>query len=234
MTYSFLLTNTGNVAIADVGVVEGTFTGSGTLSPVTCPAAAALLAPAAQATCTATYTLTQADVDAGTVSNTATATGTPQGSSGPIESAPDTATVTIDAAPGLSVDKSADPSTAHAAGEIVSYSFLVTNTGNVTMTDVTVDEAAFTGTGPMSIICPAGAASLAPAAQLTCTAAYTLTQADVDAGHGDEHGDSRRHRARLDHPDPAVRTVPTIVTIDAGAVPVTGQVRGAERLRRGG
>src|SRR6185436_10594056 len=86
-------------------------------------------------------------------------------------------------APALTVAKSATPTTFNAAGEQISYSFLVTNTGNVTLAPVSVAETAFTGTGPApTVVCPTGAASLAPAATVTCTATYTATQADVDAG----------------------------------------------------
>ena len=52
---------------------------------------------------------------------------------------------------------------------------MVTNTGNVTLTGVTVDDPKV-GT----VTCPA--TTLAPAESTTCTATYTLTQADVDAG----------------------------------------------------
>jgi hypothetical protein len=183
LTYSFLVTNTGNVPVDTVGVTEGTFTGSGTFSPVVCPSAAASLAPGAHTTCTASYSLTQADVDAGSVSNTATADGTPRGSATAVTSAPDTATVTIPAAPSLSVVKSASPTTAHAAGQTVSYTFVVSNTGNVTIAGVTVDEVAFSGSGTTpAISCPGAAAALAPGADVTCAATYTLTQADVDTG----------------------------------------------------
>jgi uncharacterized repeat protein (TIGR01451 family) len=180
ITYSFLVTNTGNVTMSDVTVDEGAFTGTGTMSPVNCPAAAATMLPGAQVTCTATYTLTQADVDSGSVTNTATGTGTPP-SGPPIDSPPDTVDVTVPPAPALTVVKSADPASAGAVGEVITYSFLVTNTGNVTMDNIAVSEGAFTGTGTIS---PATCSSttLAPAATTTCTATYTLTQADVDAG----------------------------------------------------
>lgn len=79
VTYSFRITNTGNASLVDVRPVEGEFSGTGTLSAISCPAGAAELAPGAEVTCTATYTLTDADVAAGRVTNTATATGTPPG-----------------------------------------------------------------------------------------------------------------------------------------------------------
>ncbi len=182
ITYSFVVTNTGNVTLTDVTVDEGAFTGSGSLSPVTCPAGAASLAPGAQVTCTATYTVTQADVDAGSITNTATATGTPP-SGPPPTSPPSTVTIPAPQNPALTLAKSATPTTVAAAGDTVTYHFLVTNTGNVTLAPVTVTEGAFTGTGTLSpVTCPAGATSLAPGASVTCTATYTLTQADVDAG----------------------------------------------------
>nr|WP_244631695.1 hypothetical protein [Plantibacter sp. CFBP 8804] len=183
VTYSFLVTNTGNVTLTDVSIIEGEFTGTGELSDVVCPAAAGSLAPAATVTCEASYTVTQADVDAGSVTNSATATGTPPAGGTPPVSPPSETTVEFPAAPAITVAKSATPTTVANAGEDVTYSFLVTNTGNVTLTDVQVVEGDFTGTGELSqVVCPPAAGSLAPAAAVTCEATYTVTQADVDAG----------------------------------------------------
>ncbi|MEV7598822.1 hypothetical protein AB0O91_15705 [Kitasatospora sp. NPDC089797] len=180
--YSFLVTNTGNVTLTNVSVNETAFSGTGTPPAISCPAGAASLAPGASVTCTASYTVTQADIDAGTITNTATATGTPP-SGPPVTSPPSSATVTATPNPALTIVKSASPTTVTASGQTVDYSFLVTNTGNVTLTNVTVNETAFSGTGtPPAISCPAGAASLAPGASITCTASYAVTQADIDAG----------------------------------------------------
>ncbi|HWS49466.1 MAG TPA: hypothetical protein VN241_00520, partial [Microbacterium sp.] len=184
ITYSFLITNTGNVTLNDVVVTEGDFTGTGELSDVVCPPAAGTLAPDASVTCTATYTVTQADVDAGSISNSATATGTPPNPLTPPPVSPeDEVVIEIPPAPGITVEKSATPETIAAAGEEITYSFLVTNTGNVTLNDVVVTEGDFTGTGELSdVVCPPAAGTLAPDASVTCTATYTVTQADVDAG----------------------------------------------------
>jgi uncharacterized repeat protein (TIGR01451 family) len=183
VTYSFAVTNTGNTTLANVGITETTFTGTGTPPAIACPVGAASLAPGASVTCTATYQVTQADVDAGTVRNTATATGTPPGTTGPVTSTPSSAVVTIPAAPAITLVKTATPTTVNKAGDTVTYSFLVTNTGNVTLANAGVTETAFSGTGTAPVIsCPAGAGSLASGASVTCTATYRVTQADVDAG----------------------------------------------------
>ncbi|MEV7359175.1 LPXTG cell wall anchor domain-containing protein [Kitasatospora sp. NPDC091276] len=180
--YSFLVTNTGNVTLTDVTVNETAFSGTGTPPVITCPAGAASLAPGASVTCTAPYTVTQADINAGSITNTATATGTPP-TGPPVTSPPSSATVTATPAPALTIMKTASPTTVSTVGQVVNYSFLVTNTGNVTLTDVTVNETAFSGTGtPPVVTCPAGAASLAPGASVTCTASYAVTQADINAG----------------------------------------------------
>lgn len=124
--------------------------------------------------------LTQADVDAGGVVNTATASGTSPDATA-VTSAEATAVVTVAAAPSLAIAKIATPATVTAAGQTVTYSFVVTNTGNVTLHDVDVTEGAFSGTGAVSAIeCPV--APLAPGSALTCTATYSPTQADLDAG----------------------------------------------------
>ncbi len=94
-----------------------------------------------------------------------------------------TVTTTPDYAPGVSVVKSAalDDGVVFAEGSTLEYSFLVTNTGNTDLTAITIDEGDFTGTGELGeISCPT--TTLASGASTTCTADYTLTQADVDAG----------------------------------------------------
>ncbi len=159
------MTNTGNVTLDSVAIDDPT------TNPVTCPVTT--LAPGASTTCTATYTLTQADVDSGHIANTATVTGTdPNGTD---VTATDSTDTPIAAGPAISLDKQAGVPTGNAAGDTIAYTFLVTNTGNVTLTGVTVDDPLV---GPVS--CPV--ATLAPGASTTCTATYTLTQADVDAG----------------------------------------------------
>jgi uncharacterized repeat protein (TIGR01451 family) len=183
ITYSFLVTNTGNVTLKDVTVNEGNFSGAGELSDVTCPAEAARLAPAAAITCTATYTVVQADVDAGSITNTATATGVPPGTTPPPVSPPSGITVPTPNAPAMTVLKTVDTDKATTVGQVLTYSFFLTNTGNVTLTNVSAVEGEFSGTGDLSAVtCPAEAASLAPAMSVTCTATYTVTLADLNAG----------------------------------------------------
>jgi uncharacterized repeat protein (TIGR01451 family) len=179
--YSFLVTNTGNVSLHGIGITEGAFTGSGTLSPIACPGTPASLPPGASVTCTANYVVTQHDVDAGAVTNTAVAVALPP--TGPSATSGESSVqVTASAHPALTLSKSASPSFVIAAGQGVSYSFVVTNTGNVTLHDVGVSETVFSGTGPVpTVACPSGAASLAPAATVTCTASYTATQSDIDS-----------------------------------------------------
>ena len=95
---------------------------------MTCPATASL-APAASITCTATYTITQADLDAGSVTNIATATADGVGDLG----APTRATVDRRAGPALTLVKTATPTTYDAVGDVITYSYVVTNSGNVTL-----------------------------------------------------------------------------------------------------
>ena len=50
--------------------------------------------------------------------------------------------------PALSIVKTADPTTVTAAGDTVDYSFVVTNTGNVTVTGITVTDTFTAPAGP--------------------------------------------------------------------------------------
>ncbi|MEZ5191692.1 MAG: hypothetical protein R2734_03685 [Nocardioides sp.] len=91
--------------------------------------------------------------------------------------ATDSTSTPIPPDPSIALDKQAGTPTGNAAGDTIDYTFVVTNTGNVTLDPVTVDDPKV---GPVA--CPSG--PLAPGDSVTCgPATYTLTQADVDAGH---------------------------------------------------
>ncbi|MFA6575392.1 MAG: DUF11 domain-containing protein, partial [Nocardioides sp.] len=176
LTYAFVVTNVGNVTLSPVTVNDPLF--GGTSPNVTCPSGA--LAPGASVTCTSkTYTLTQADVNAGEVDNTATATGTAP--SGAKVTDPDSTSTPVPPHADLAIDKTASAisdvdGNGHDAGDTITYTFEVTNTGNVTLNPVTVTDPKV---GPVT--CTGGA--LAPGASRTCSPkTYTLIQADLEAG----------------------------------------------------
>src|SRR5581483_11661236 len=100
--------------------------------------------PQGTETCTVDYTLTQKDVDSGAVTNTATTTGTPPTGTA-VTSDPSTAKVTIPATSAITLVKSADVSKNLVAGQVVHYSFLVTNTGNTTLSGISVADTTFDG-----------------------------------------------------------------------------------------
>ncbi|MFI6639077.1 GEVED domain-containing protein, partial [Streptomyces sp. NPDC050504] len=226
ITYSFKATNTGNVTLTDVKVNEGAFSGSGKMSAITCPDEAKSLAPGASVTCTATYVVTQADVDAGKITNTATSSGTPPGGGDPVTSDPDTVIVPGNQTPALELVKSADKDKL-VVGETVTYSFKATNAGNVTLTDVKIDEGAFSGSGKMSAItCPDAAKSLAPGASVTCTATYKVTQADVDAGKVDNTATATGTPPGGGDP---VTSDPSRVTVPADRKPALTLVKSADK-----
>src|SRR5207244_114210 len=91
---------------------------------------------------------------------------------------PAEATVNADQKPALTIDKTAQESNYAKAGDILHYSYNVTNSGNVTLHDpITVSD------NKASVSCPAlPTGGLAPGASVTCSATYTITQADLDAG----------------------------------------------------
>lgn len=221
ITYHFVVTNTGNVPMSNVAVNEGTFTGTGTAPVVDCPATT--LAVGAQMVCDATYTLTNADVDAGKVDNSATASGTPTGGD-PITSTPSTVTVPTPAAPGIDVMKTSDPTVVTTAGQKVTYSFRVTNTGNVTLTDVAPVEGDFSGTGKLgAITCPT--TTLVAGQVTTCTADYTVTQADIDAG---TLTNTATARGTTPTGDPTTDPTPSDTTITVPRTPAMTVVKSSD------
>ena len=171
INYTFTVTNTGNVTLTDVTISDPMVTVTG--GPIT-------LAPGADdsSTFTGTYDITQSDIDAGVKDNTATATGSSPGNSNDVA---DTGSHTEPLSPSPSInilktgtfnDESKDGSAQ--VGETIGYTFTVTNTGNVTLSNVTVSDPMVTVTG--------GPITLAPGAvdSSTFTGTYTLTQTDID------------------------------------------------------
>ncbi len=89
----------------------------------------------------------------------------------------------------LSFEKSANKTTYSAVNDEIKYTYVVTNTGNVTLTGVTVTELAdFTGKGttpvPSFVSSSQGspAGTLKPGEYATYTATYKVVQGDLDQG----------------------------------------------------
>ncbi|QIM17579.1 hypothetical protein G7066_00605 [Leucobacter coleopterorum] len=176
IAYSFVLTNLGNTTLSDVGVSDPK------AGPVTCPVT--VLAPGASTTCTAdsSYVVTEADVIGIGVVNTATGNATPPVGVAFTPPTDTVATPTPPAASGLAMRKTALLNDTNAndvadVGETIDYSFLVTNTGNLTLTSVSV-------TDPMIGLVTCPVTTLAPGESVTCTsdAPYTVVNADLLAG----------------------------------------------------
>jgi uncharacterized repeat protein (TIGR01451 family) len=90
--------------------------------------------------------------------------------------------VPVSLAPSIALIKTADTSALSSppvAGEIITYNFEITNTGNVTLTNVTISDPL-----PGIVLSGGPIASLSPGATdtATITATYAITQPDIDAG----------------------------------------------------
>ena len=148
INYNYLVTNTGNVTLSSVGIVDAHVG----LNGLSCPEAT--LAPTESEVCTATYQVTHADLIAGSIINTAKAQGLPPGTSTPIISSQSSVTVPLAS---ISILKRVCGSEVAAdcgpggrgpwihtvdipQGDTAYWKVTVTNTGNVPLTDVTVSD----------------------------------------------------------------------------------------------
>ena len=175
VTYTFAGKNTGTTTLHNVGVTDP-LPG---LSAVSCaPVAPATLAPNATISCTATYTVTQANVDAGSFSDTATINGLDPADNPVSKTASRTVTALQTGA--LSLTKSASPNTDVVAGDVVAYTFAGKNTGTMTLHNVTVTTRS--PASPPFRVRRWHRQRLHRNATLSCTATYTVTQANVDSG----------------------------------------------------
>jgi hypothetical protein len=193
VTYAFTVTNTGNVTLTNVNISDANAVIIGGPIPVLAPGVSN------NSTFTGIHVITQSDINAGEFTNLATAVGTdPDGipttdqSDDPTNPAnvdpdndgdPDDPTVVmLPQNPAISVSKIAMFNDLNGngyanAGETISYTFVVTNTGNVTLTNVTITDSLITVIGgPIASMAPGQINSI------TFFGSYVLTQADIDSG----------------------------------------------------
>ncbi len=144
------------------------------------------LAPGQSTTFTAAYTLTQTNINAGVVNNTATASAaSPNGTS--INSPPAQATVPLAAVPAVAVLKTGSvnlgPDGRASVNDVVTYTFTVSNPGNVSINGVTISDP-LPGLSARNYVSGdlAPVTSLDPGENWVFTATYGLTQANINAG----------------------------------------------------
>ena len=188
LTYTITVDNTGT-AILTSPVISDTLLLNGTpVTPASGPVltsgdsnADGILQDTETWIYTVTYNVTQANIDAG-----GSFTNTAAWSCAQLAArTSNVATTTITRTPAIAIDKtfiittdngtpgSADP------GDIITYNYAVTNTGNVTLSNVSVADV-HSGSGAPPVPAPATVATLAPAATTNFSATYQVTQTDVD------------------------------------------------------
>jgi gliding motility-associated-like protein/uncharacterized repeat protein (TIGR01451 family) len=146
--YTFVVTNTGNTTLTGITVTDPNVTVVGgpiNLNP----------GQSDNTTFTAVYVITQADIDAGYIYNLALSTGNPplgppvtDESEDPTPcptcpvdpTCPDCTITPLPQTPSIEVTKVADVQTYSAVGDQINYTITVTNTGNVTLTNVAVND----------------------------------------------------------------------------------------------
>ncbi|TRW26726.1 DUF11 domain-containing protein [Flavobacterium zepuense] len=104
--------------------------------------------------------------------NTATITGL----NNDIELASNTSSVTPNGE--LYLSKAAEYTTYYNEGEIITYTLILTNTGNITVHDIVIDD----DNADAGSIIPSQIVQLTPGESITITAQHTITPADVAAG----------------------------------------------------
>lgn len=130
LNYRVVVTNAGNITLTDVSVTD----------PLTGQAITGVsLAPGESQEFLSSYTLTQADLDGqgggdGDVDNTATA------DSAQTDSVQASAQVPLAYSPELTIDKTADVESVDQVGDVINYTIAVSNTGNITLTNVEVTD----------------------------------------------------------------------------------------------
>jgi uncharacterized repeat protein (TIGR01451 family) len=166
ITYFYDVENNGNTTLTHVHVTDSRGL------HVECPDGTTL-EPGESIYCLAVYRTTQTDVNNGEVIDLATAVGAdPHGT---VTDTTQPLIIPAVHAPGISIVKTASTGDFTWPGTKVTYFYEVTNTGNVTLTSVSVTDSVLG-----RITCPL--TTLAPGEHMVCTATRWTTAADVANG----------------------------------------------------
>ncbi|MFT2753019.1 Ig-like domain-containing protein [Clavibacter sp. Sh2088] len=176
--YQFVVTNTGGLTLSNLAVNDPQ------ASSISCPGGLlglGLFLSGRSITCTGIHVVTPTEAVSSTFTNSARASGINTLLAG-VTSNTSAVTVPIVApAPALALTKTGTLTDSNGngradVGERIAYSFVARNAGNVSLRQVAVADPRVTGISPASV-------TLAPGVSQTFTStAYTVTQADVDAG----------------------------------------------------
>jgi uncharacterized repeat protein (TIGR01451 family) len=169
ITYTYSITNSSDVTLTSpISVTDDKL---GVINPCgTDP-----LIPGSNTSCSTAYNVTQADLDAGSITNQASATTTYSNTQ--LTSAPVTVTVTATQNPALSLVMSVTPDSYDHPGQAITYTYTLTNAGNVTLPGPFSAADDVLGT-----LNPCGSGPLAPGAHTGCMVIHNITQADLDNG----------------------------------------------------
>ena len=142
ISYSFLVKNIGNVTLSNISVTDPN------VSSISCPVVGnpiPTLAVGASQTCTGSYAITQADIDAGQKLNTALASG--KGPQGQPASDEDDNTALLPQKPAITIVKTTADAFGNSGdgigilpGQNVTWKYVVTNAGNVTLSNIAVTD----------------------------------------------------------------------------------------------
>ncbi|UXI66362.1 DUF11 domain-containing protein [Tahibacter amnicola] len=173
--YRFTLENTGDVPLSPISVTDDTLDVSS--CNATWAAATLPVAVAANENHIVSCVVGPVTSTAGSHTNIATGSGTYSGT--PYASAPDSATY---GTTGLTLAKSATQTDFSGVGDVLSYTYLVTNSGFAPLAQpVTITDDKTTATCPAVTTVGDLDAFLDPGESITCTASYTVIAADVTA-----------------------------------------------------
>src|SRR5699024_4244262 len=179
INYTFTATNDGNVTLENV-ILTDVLEGLSEISYVSIDGEEIedteniTLLPGQELIANASYEITQSDVDSGQLTNEATVTGTPPTSEE--VTGEDSVTVLGEGSKSLIFEKASTTESFTEVGDIIEYTFTVTNSGDVTFENVTVTDEMFSQGIKLN------QTTLQPGETATGTAEYTVTQADIDNG----------------------------------------------------
>ena len=198
ISYSIVITNTGNLSITNVVMSDPLLSGAnGTLvsTPTESVSTDSILAVGETFTYTGTYTVQQSDIDDngggdGDIDNVASVVSAEITT--PITSEVDTP---ISQLPAYTILKTVTnvggdgaSGVVDAAGDEISYSIVITNTGNLSITNVVMSDPLLSGANGTLVSTPTESVStdsiLAVGETFTYTGTYTAQQSDIDDNGG--------------------------------------------------